>query len=345
LCERREDAVARPLVERLLGHPAYALRARFLCGELAARAGQLDEARRHFEATLAVDLDYPRARACADELTPRAPAPPPAAAPTLAGLTTDEQRAGRYQLRRELGRGAAGAVYLALDEELGRELALKILHPHARAEARARAWAEARLAAAARHPGVVAIYDLDEERGLIAMELCAGGSLAALLARGALGPERALARARELFSTLAAVHRRGVVHGDLKPANLLFRGTPADGDLVLGDFGLARLGAAGPSDARGTLGYLAPEARRGQLGTAADLYAAGVILVEMLCGSAALAAWLGDRAALVRGEARWDGRLPEGVGDGVRALAAALLDEEPARRPGADEALRRLAGC
>jgi serine/threonine-protein kinase len=358
LCERREDAVARPLVERLLAHPAHALRARFLYGELAARAGQLDEARRHFEAVLAVDLDYPRARACADELAPHAPAPPPAAAPTLAGLTADEQRAGRYRLRRELGRGAAGAVYLALDEELGRELALKILHPHARAEARARAWAEARLAAAARHPGVVAIYDLDEERGLIAMELCAGGSLAALLARGALSPEHALARARELFSTLAAVHRRGVVHGDLKPANLLFRGMPADGELVLGDFGLARLGAAAPSDgrarlssarpafgameARGTLGYLAPEARRGEMGAAADLYAAGVILVEMLCGSPALAGWLGDRAALVRGEARWDGRLPESVGDGVRALAAALLDEEPARRPDADEVLRSL---
>ncbi len=360
LCDRREDLAARPFLERLLDDPEYELRAHFLLGELCERAGETDAARRHFESILAVDLEYPKARQRADALRKGTVAPLaiPGAAPTLAGLSDGAAAfAGRYRLLRELGRGGSGAVYVAHDEELDRDLALKILHPHARAQARAesraRAWLEARVAASIRHPGVVAIYDLDEERQLLAMELCSGGALRELVARGPLPPAVALARTAELLETLDAVHARGVVHGDVKPANLLFRGTPRDGDLVLGDFGVARLTGEKPvvdeRCARGTLAYMSPEQRRGELPPAADVYAAGVLLVELLSGSAALQGWIGDRSALLRGSARWDGRLPAEAerelganAATVRELARALLEEDQARRMPALDAARAL---
>jgi tRNA A-37 threonylcarbamoyl transferase component Bud32 len=362
LCDRLEHQKAHPLLERLATVREHALRARFLLADAAERAGDEAEARRQLERILAVELDYPQARGRADRLARALPAPPPAlpvAAPTLAGLPDGGADLGRWRLLRELGRGASGAVYVARDEELDRELALKILHPHTRERerelVRARAWLEARLAAAIRHPGVVAIYDLDEERQLLAMELCAGGALAARLRAGPLLPTAALVRAHELLATLAAVHARGIVHGDVKPANLLFRDAGDDAELVLGDFGLAQLGgddagAAGRA-ARGTLAYMAPEQRRGALSPAVDVYAAGVITVELLSGSAALAPWLGDRAALLRGEARWSGALPSSVAAALgptRAgalgeLLRALLADDASARPSATAAAAALA--
>lgn len=374
LCDRRDDSAARPLLERLLAayaqrhadaHP-HALKARLLLAELAERAGDTDGARAHLEALLAIDLDYPRARALHGKLGPRAGASAvaPLAAPTIAGLPDAGAFAGRYRLVRELGRGASGAVYVARDEELDRPLAIKILHPHTRAadraEARTRAFVEARVAASVRHPGVVAIYDLDEERQLLAMELCEGGSLKETLARGAMAPSEALGRAAEILRVLEAVHRRGVVHGDVKPANLLFRAAPEGlprgrrAELVLGDFGLARLVGQGATDersARGTLAYMPAEGRRGDISPPIDVYAAGVIAVELLSGTAALAGWLGDRAGLLRGTARWDGTLPAAVDAALseparaslRALLAAMLDATPGARPTAEQAATALA--
>jgi serine/threonine protein kinase len=167
-----------------------------------------------------------------------------------------------------------------------------------------------------------------------------------------LPPRDAIARAVELLSTLAAVHARGVVHGDVKPANLLFRDAGDDSELVLGDFGLAQLVGDGDEAraARGTLAYMAPEQRRGQLAPAADVYAAGVILVELCAGSVALAPWLGDRAALLRGDARWSGTLPPPVENALgaraselRRLVAALLAGDAAARPTAQAAAAVLA--
>jgi hypothetical protein len=357
LCEKLEHGTARPLLERLTTVREHALRAHFLLADAAERAGDEAEARRQLERILAVDIDYPQARSRADRLGHHLPpvAAPLVAAPTVAGLPESGAGFGRWRLSREIGRGASGAVYVAHDEELDRDVALKILHPHTRSRAlpRARAWLEARVAAAIRHPGVVAVYDLDEERHLVAMELCAGGPLATRLRKGPLPPAEALARARELFSTLAAVHARGVVHGDVKPANLLYRDAGDDAELVLGDFGLAQLVADGDEEraARGTLAYMAPEQRKGVLAPAADLYAAGVILVELLAGTAALAPWLGDRAALLRGDARWSGTLPAAVeralgpsrSAGVVRLAATLLADDAATRPTAADAAATLA--
>ena len=356
LCDKLEHATARPLLERMTLVREHALRARFLLADAAERTGDEAEARRQLEQILAVDIDYPQARSRADRLARNVPAPvaPPVAAPTIAGLPDGGAGFGRWRLSREIGRGASGAVYVAHDEELDRDVALKILHPHTRSAAlpRARAWLEARVAAAIRHPGVVAVYDLDEERQLVAMELCTGGPLAARLRRGPLLPAQAIARARELYSTLAAVHARGVVHGDVKPANLLYRDAGDDAELVLGDFGLAQLVADGDEEraARGTLAYMAPEQRRGVVAPAADVYAAGVIFVELLAGSAALAPWLGDRAALLRGDARWSGAFPTAVQAalGARAaelqrLVATLLADDAAARPTAAVAAEALA--
>ncbi len=359
LCDRLEHAAAIPYLEKISTVPAHAVRACFLLGEARERTGDLAGARRAYEQALALDIDYPKARARAEKLRPRDEAPrTAAAAATIAGVDgLHADVSARYRLQRELGRGAAGAVYLARDQELGRDVALKLLHPHAsskqRAEARARSFNEARLAAALRHPGVVAVYDLDEERNLIAMELCPGGTLRDLLQRGRLSPVEALRRGAELATTLTAVHRSGIVHRDLKPGNLLFRAVPravaapweAAGELVLGDFGLAHLGGGAVGEASGTLGYMAPEARRGEASTASDLYAFGVILHEMLVGALPF-----DRAALLRGELRLAGALPEPVvaslGEAatreVRALLDGLLAADPADRPSAAAARERL---
>jgi tetratricopeptide (TPR) repeat protein len=394
LCESLDHTAALPLLGRLVNAPearSYAARAHFLLGEIYEHGGQLDLARDHYEAVLGLDIDYPNVRLRAERVRPRQVEPPPGpggAAPTLLGVEGALPGLGdRYRLLRELGRGTAGAVYLAQDLELGREVALKLLHPRAaareRKEVRARSFNEARIAAALRHPGVVAIYDIDEEANLIAMELCAGGTLRDRLQRGRLTPREALGRGMELCGTLAAVHRAGIVHLDLKPGNLLFRAPlvlpasggsagavapvvqeglgwlPGDGELVLADFGLAHLeDERGQREGRrdaggGTLLYMAPERRRGEASAAVDLYAVGVILYEMLAGAVRA-----DRTALLRGEHPLaplagnggEGLLPAAVArqlgpaaGAVRALLAALVAPEPAARPSAAAARERLA--
>jgi serine/threonine protein kinase len=182
------------------------------------------------------------------------------------------------------------------------------------------------------------------------MELCEGGALRDRLAAGPLSPPEALLALAQLAAVLAAAHERGIVHGDVKPANLLLRrplspdAPPlADDELVLCDFGLARLtNEGGERAAAGTLAYMAPEQRRGRLDPPVDLYAAGVVTLELLgLGDRATL----DRAALLRGEARPSGALPDATAAALGPAAAALgtllgamLAEDPAHRPTAHEA-------
>ncbi len=149
LCEKLEHANARPLLERLTAVPAHALRAHFLLADAAERGGDEAEARRQLEKIIAVDVDYPQARSRADRLRRTVPpvAAPPVAAATIAGLPDGGADFGRWRLAREIGRGASGAVYVAHDDELDRDVAAQD-PPSARAQPRIAA--SARLARGAR---------------------------------------------------------------------------------------------------------------------------------------------------------------------------------------------------
>jgi len=359
---RADLAPAIAHLERLAHEAAHATRAHFLLGEHYRRRGDDERALRHYEAVLARDVGYPNVRARAERIrAARGRGAPPPGETIASGDIGGVHAGARYRLVRELGRGATGVVYLARDLELEREVAVKLLHPHLAAartaDALARFFDEARIAASLRHPNIVAVLDLDEDARRIVMELAAGGTLRELLReRGPRTVRRALERHTQILSALSAAHRRGVVHRDLKPANLMFR---RDGDLagvevMLGDFGVAHLpdaaGATGAAaaharkEAVGTLAYMAPEQRRGGAPDPAnDVYAAAVVLFEMLTGR-----YPWPREHLLAGaRARGDFRLPAETTGGVPAdLVVALADHldrisdpDPSGRPRADDAL------
>ena len=206
-------------------------------------------------------------------------------------MSTVVRVAGRYELVRPLGHGAMAVVDLARDVELDRPVALKRLAENlARDEdLRRRFLREARLAARLAHPNVVRIFDVGEDEGrpFMAMEYVEGETLAELVARRGPLPAAEVARlGAQACAGLSAAHAAGLVHRDVKPQNLLL-GT--DGVLKLGDFGIAvgregtRLTLAGTI--LGTAGYLAPEQARGeQVTAAADIYALGAVLYELLAG-------------------------------------------------------------
>jgi serine/threonine protein kinase len=310
--------------------------------------GAFADAIERWERVLADDVDDADARAHLRALRPQ----PQTARAELDGGETLVSPEGletlRYRLVRELGRGATAAVYLARDESLGIDVALKVLHPHLAgagpADARRRFFAEGRVAAAIRHPGVIAIYDVDEAARVLAMEHIAGGTLRARLAARAGTPVptgEVAATALTLLEALAHVHERGVAHGDLKPSNLLLR---APGEVVLADFGAAAFQESGSTTGDGAAGtprYLAPERLTGaRPSAAADLYAAGAILWEMAAGRA-----MRTHAELLRGN-RDLPPLPEDVasalGPRLTGLIAALVSESPLSRPSARAALRAL---
>jgi eukaryotic-like serine/threonine-protein kinase len=324
--ERGDFGEALPHLQTLAASPSHAAHAHFHLGEHFQRQGDRERALRHFEAVLAVDVDYPNARARAHALRATRGAAAPAATVTIAGVDGHAATTGaRYRLVAELGRGASGAVYRAQDIELEREVAIKLLHAHLRGNM-GRFFAEARVAAALRHPHVVAVLDLDEEHGRIVMELATGGTLRERLQSGPLPLLEALELHAALLSALAAAHRRGIVHRDVKPANLLYR--RPGGEVVLGDFGVAHLGAATTSEAVGTLFYMAPEQRRGVITPAVDVWAAGVILHQALTGRApsglAGAPVLALPSGLVAAE------LAQPVAEHLAALTAVVPEERPA---------------
>ncbi|HKA86351.1 MAG TPA: serine/threonine-protein kinase [Haliangiales bacterium] len=335
--ERGDTADAVPLLVELTAAPAHAARANFLLGEHFRGTGDRRRALRHFEAVLALDVGYPNARARVEALKAALGRPAAAAVgQTLLGPGV-EVAGARYHLVRELGRGATGVVYLARDVELGRDVAVKLLHPQLgspRSPALRRFFTEARVAAALRHPHIVAILDLDEKHRRLVMELCAGGTLRERLARGALPLATALARHVELLSALASAHRRGIVHRDVKPANLLYRRDPdaPASEAVLGDFGTAHLIGDAERAAVGTPLYMAPEQRKGEATPAGDVFSAGVILYETLVGRPP---W--QAAEALRG-AQGPLALPASFPDAVARHVAALGAADPGDRPSAEAA-------
>ncbi|MFE6619323.1 serine/threonine-protein kinase [Streptomyces sp. NPDC057740] len=200
--------------------------------------------------------------------------------------------AGRYRLAESIGRGGMGEVWRAYDETLAREVAVKLLLPQdTDPTATSRFRLEAQTAARIDHPNVVGVRDFGEydNRLFLVMELIEGPSLATTLTRsGALPAERVARIAAQAAAGLAAAHRQGIVHRDIKPGNLLL---DADGTLKIGDFGIARFmddpGAALTATGQivGTSLYLAPERALGKpAGPASDVYALGCVLYQLLTG-------------------------------------------------------------
>jgi hypothetical protein len=207
------------------------------------------------------------------------------------------ERIGDFRIVRSLGRGGMGVVYLALDERLERQVALKVIAPdlaHDR-EFQERFEAEARSAAAIEHPNAVSIYSAGNADGnlYIAMRYVNGTDLRKHLAKfGPLNATAAAAVVAEVGAALDAAHAAGFVHRDVKPANILLEGAPGGGTAFLTDFGLTRgLGAANTQLTRtgqwiGTLDYVAPEQMAaGKVDARTDIYSLGCVLYEMLSGS------------------------------------------------------------
>jgi serine/threonine protein kinase len=206
-------------------------------------------------------------------------------------LTQEPLIAGRYAVRDMIGQGACGTVLEAMDLRLRRLVALKLVRRSGTDAAQTAD--EARAAARLVHPNIIAVHDAGDGRDFawIAMELVIGEPLSALLAReGALPEAHATRLSAQLLAALGHAHGRGVVHRDVKPANILLAMDDQDGpgDLRLGDFGLAQLGAPDLSEAGqmlGTPAWMAPEQVRGEVvDHRADLWAAGVVIHQCLTG-------------------------------------------------------------
>jgi beta-lactam-binding protein with PASTA domain/predicted Ser/Thr protein kinase len=205
---------------------------------------------------------------------------------TLIGTVFD----GRYRIVRKLGAGGMADVYLAEDQELGRQVAIKILNDRHAADDSfiERFRREAKNAAGLSHPNIVSIYDRGEAEGTyyIAMEFLDGRSLKELIVgRGPAPIKVAIEYARNILAALGAAHRQGIVHRDIKPHNVLIG---AEGRVKVTDFGIARSGASQMTEVGsiiGTAQYLSPEQARGApVDQTSDVYSAGVVLYEMLTG-------------------------------------------------------------
>jgi len=197
---------------------------------------------------------------------------------------------GRYHIEAVLGRGGMGTVYRARDVMLQRLVALKVLHPSLTWNEKAlqRFLLEAQTAARLRHPNIVTVYEVGQQDGLyfIVMELLNGEPLSTVLSRGRLPVPRMLHILRQVAAALDYAHQQGVIHRDVKPANVFV----GPGDRVkLLDFGIAKVAeVSGLTVSGGIVGsptYMAPEQARSEpVGSSADIYALGVLAYEMLAG-------------------------------------------------------------
>ncbi|MBW5486855.1 serine/threonine-protein kinase, partial [Streptomyces bambusae] len=241
-----------------------------------------------------------------------------------------------------------GVVWRATDELLGRSVAVKMLSLDTGADP-AGALREARVVAQVRHPHVVVVHDVVEHEGrpAIVMELVDGGSLADRLAApdGTLSPRGAAELGLALLDALSAAHARGVLHRDVKPANVLLEA--GTGRVVLTDFGIASLPGvttlSGTGVFAGTPEYSAPERMQGgDAGPASDLWSLGALLCTAVTGESpfrrdSIGAVL---HAVVYEEIRPSPRLGP-----LLPVVGGLLERDPQRRLGAAEARRRLAAC
>jgi WD40 repeat protein/DNA-binding SARP family transcriptional activator len=193
-----------------------------------------------------------------------------------------------YQLLEQVGEGAFGAVYRASQPQVGREVAIKAIHPHLANDPDfiRRFEAEAQLVAQLEHPHIVPLYDYwrEPDAAYLVMRYLRGGSLKYRLAKGSLTADQTAGILSQVVEALDVAHRAGVVHRDVKPSNILL---DEEGNAYLGDFGVARDVSTSPqgasAEALGLPDYLSPEQMRGDaLAPAADVYSLGMVLYEAL---------------------------------------------------------------
>jgi hypothetical protein len=277
-----------------------------------------------------------------------------ATAPTAGDLTPGSLVNARYRVAAVVGRGGLATVYRAQDESLARTVALKVISGSlGDADDARRHEDEVRLLAGFDHPALVTLFDFVPVDGgpgaMLVMQFVEGTNLASRIAGGPLGSETTAEIGADVAAALAHIHSRGVIHRDVKPANILIPDAPDASAAMLADFGIARLvdeaGITTTGTIVGTASYLSPEqATGGSLGPATDVYSLGLVLLECLTGTRAFP---GSAIESVAARLSSDPAIPEQLDPAWKQLLGAMLARDPASRPAALEAekqLREIAG-
>lgn len=264
-----------------------------------------------------------------------------------------------YEILGKLGSGGMAEVYRARDCRLGREVALKVLPPSMAGDPdRLRRFElEARAVAALKHPNIITVYSVDESEGtrFITMELAEGNGLDALIPAGGFPFERFMEIAVPLVDALAAAHESGIVHRDVKPANIILT---TEGRVKVLDFGLAKVSPLRSADRHnrdstqemtsagmvlGTLPYMSPEQVQGKsVDCRSDVFSLGVVLYEMATGQRPFQSdtAAGLIASILRDQPGSDSAAPAGCPAGVWRLIRRCLEKDPADRPDSAAVLR-----
>ncbi|MCM6762130.1 serine/threonine protein kinase [Rathayibacter sp. ZW T2_19] len=275
---------------------------------------------------------------------------------TIAANAAQQRVAGRYYLIERIGSGGMGSVYRARDETVQRDVAVKVFRAEAsNPEDVARQEREVRMLSSFAHPGIVNLFDAGlhnfggEVRRYVVMELVADPTMEARLESGPMAVDEVSAIGTQLAEALAYLHERGVVHRDVKPANILVSDVGSSGyehTAKLTDFGVAHFmdGSRLTSDGIviGTASFVSPEQVAGEpISGASDVFSLGLVLLEALTGHREYSGTVLE-AAIAR--LHRSPTIPETLPAEWRTLLAEMTQRDPAGRPTADEVAHRLRG-
>jgi hypothetical protein len=259
--------------------------------------------------------------------------------------------ADRYEVQDPIGRGGMAVVHRGWDRRLDRPVAIKVFRADSGAREVSRRRSETRLLASLHHPSLVTLFDAvsAEDATYLVMELVEGPTLRQWLQRSVLSPDVAAVLAGSLAEGLHFIHERGVVHRDVKPANVLLAPSPIPGrppTAKLSDFGIARLVESDRVTSTGTFvgtaQYLSPEQARGEpVGPPSDVYSLGLLLLEAITG---VTAFPGSPIESATARLARDPHVPGTLGYGWKSLLTGMTQRNPAARPTAlDVVLRAQA--